>query len=43
MAVVPGPFSRSSFKLSDQTKEYLIKQDRPVIFVHRHLKKGFWN
>ena len=26
-ALVPGPFSRSLFKTSDQTKEYLIKQN----------------
>ena len=39
-AVVPGPFSRSRFKVSDQTKEYLIKQSRPVIFSHHQLKKG---
>ena len=26
-ALVPGPFPRSLFKASDQTKEYLIKQN----------------
>ena len=31
-AVVPGSFSRSRFKVSDQTKEYLIKRNRLVIF-----------
>ena len=39
-AVVPGPFSRSRFKVSDQTKEYLIKRNKPVIFSHHELKKG---
>ena len=39
MVVVPGPFSRSCFKVSDQTKEYLIKRNRPVIFSHHQLKK----
>ena len=39
-AVVPGPFSRSRFKAPDQTKEYLIKRNRPVIFSHHYLKKG---
>ena len=37
---VKGPFSRSRFKVSDQTKEYLIKRSRPVIFSHHKLKKG---
>ena len=35
--VVPGPFSRSLFKVPDQTKEYLIKRNRPVIFSHHLL------
>ena len=39
-AVVPGPFSRSRFKAPDQTKEYLIKRNRPVIFSHHQLKNG---
>ena len=39
-AVVPGPFSRSRFKVSDQTKEYLIKRNRPVIFCNHQLEKG---
>ena len=39
-AVVPGPFSRSRFKVSDQTKEYLIKWKSPVIFSRHQLKKG---
>ena len=39
-AVVPGPFSRSRFKVSDQTKEYLIKRNRPVVFSHHQLKRG---
>ena len=39
-AVVPGPFSRSWFKVSDQTKEYLIKRNRPVIFFNHQLEKG---
>ena len=39
-AVVPGPFSRSCFKVSDKTKEYLIKQNRPAIFSNHQLKKG---
>ena len=38
--VVPGPFSRSCFKVLDQTKEYLIKQNRTVIFSHHQLKRG---
>ena len=38
--VVPGPFSRSRFKVSYQTKEYLIKRNRPVNFSHLQLKKG---
>ena len=37
--VDPGPFSRSLFKVSDQIKEYLIKQNGPVIFSHHQLKK----
>ena len=40
MAVVPGPLFKSRFKGSDQTKEYLIKRNRPVIFSHHHLNKG---
>ena len=40
-AVVPGPFSRSCFKVSDQTKEYLINRNRPGIFSHHQLKEGF--
>ena len=39
-AVVPGLFSRSRFKVSDETKEYLIKRHRPVIFSHHQLKRG---
>ena len=39
-AAIPGPFSRSRFKVSYQTKEYLIKRNRPVTFSHRVLKKG---
>ena len=39
-AVVPGPVSRSRFKVSDQTKEYLIKRNRPVSFSHHQLTKG---
>ena len=39
-AVIPGPFSRSCFKVSDQTKN-LIKRNRPVIFSHQQLKNGF--
>ena len=39
-AVVPGPFSRSRFKVSDQTKEYLIKRNRSVIFSHHILKES---
>ena len=39
-AVVPGPFSSSRFKVSDQTKEYPIKRNRPVIFSHHQLKRG---
>ena len=39
-AVVPGPFSRSRFKILFQTKEYLIKWNRPVIFSHHKLKEG---
>ena len=39
-AVFPGPFSRSRFRVSDQTKESLIKQNRTVIFSHHQLKKG---
>ena len=39
-AVVPDPFPRSRSKVSDQTKEYLIKRNRPVIFSHNQLKKG---
>ena len=39
-AVVPSLFSRSRFEVSDQTKEYLIKQNRPVIFSHHQLKNG---
>ena len=38
--VNPGLFSRSRFKVSDQTKEYPIKRNRPVIFFHYQLKKG---
>ena len=38
-AVVPGPFSESQFKVSDQTKEYLIKRNRTVIFSHHQLRK----
>ena len=37
--VDPGPFSRSLFKVSDQIKEYLIKQNGAVIFSHHQLKK----
>ena len=39
-AAIPGPFSRSRFKVSYQTKEYLIKRNRPVTFSHHVLKKG---
>ena len=39
-AVIPGPFSRSRLRVSDQTKEYLIKRNRPVIFSHHQLKRG---
>ena len=39
-AVVPGPVSRPRFKVSDQTKEYLIKRNRPVSFSHHQLTKG---
>ena len=39
-AVVPSPFSISHFKVSDQTKEYLIKRNRPMIFSHDQLKRG---
>ena len=38
IAVVPGLFSRSRFKVSDQAKKYLIKRNRPVIFSHNQLK-----
>ena len=38
-AVAPGPFSRSRFKVSDQTVEYIIKRNKPVIFSHHQLKK----
>ena len=38
-AVVPGPFFESQFKVSDQTKEYLIKRNRTVIFSHHQLRK----
>ena len=38
IAVVPGLFSRSRFKVSDQAKKYLIKRNRPVIFCHNQLK-----
>ena len=39
-AVVPSPFSRSRFKVSEQAKKYLIKQKRPVILSYQQLKKG---
>ena len=39
-AVVPDPFSRSRFNVSDQAKEYLIKRKRPVISCHHQLKRG---
>ena len=39
-AVVPGPFSRSRFKVSDQTKKCLVKRNIPVIFSHHQLKMG---
>ena len=38
-AAVPGPFSRSRFKVSYQAKEYLIKRNRTVISSHQQLKK----
>ena len=38
--VVPVPISRFHFKVSDQTKEYLIKGNRSVIFSHHQVEKG---
>ena len=29
-----------SISVSDQTKEHLVKRNRPAIFTHHQLKKG---
>ena len=39
-AVVPGPFSRSRFKVSGQIKEHLVIRNRPVVLSQHQLKKG---